>query len=126
MRCLTRNKRRFYYALFNSKNELLDENGYFTGDYELKYGNPVSAMANISAAKGEVTTRQFGEELIYDKVVVMDNPRTEIDEYAVMWIDSVPVLEADGTTKTPHDYVVKQVARSLNSVSIAAAKVDVQ
>ena len=126
MRCLTRNKRRFYYALFNSKNELVDENGYFTGDYELKYGNPVCAMANISAAKGEATTRQFGEELIYDKVVVMDNPRTEIDEYAVMWIDSTPVLEADGTTHTPYDYVVKQVARSINSVSIAAAKVDVQ
>ena len=56
----------------------------------------------------------------------MDTPTTAIDEYAIMWIDVMPILEADGTTKTPHDYVVKQVARSLNSVSIAVAKVDVK
>ena len=126
MRCLMRNKRTFYYALFNSKTELKDEDGRFTGDYKLNYSNPICAMANISGAKGEVTTRQFGEEITYDKVVVMDNPRTEIDEYAVMWIDRTPVLEQDGSTSTPYDYVVKQVARSLNSVSIAAARVEVQ
>lgn len=126
MRCLTRNKQTFYYALFNSKTEITDENGYFTGGYTLEYGNPIRAKANISAAKGETTIRQFGEDVPYDKVIVMDDPSTEIDEYAIVWIDKLPVLEKDRTTKTPHDYVVKQVARSLNSVSIAVAKVDVK
>lgn len=126
MRCLARNKREFYYALFNSKSEITDSDGYFTGEYELNYGTPIRAFANISAAKGETTIRQFGENILYDKVIVMDTPTTAIDEYAIMWIDVMPILEADGTTKTPHDYVVKQVARSLNSVSIAVAKVDVK
>lgn len=125
MRCLAKNKQKFYYALFNSKSEATDENGYFTGGYVLNYGNPIAAKANISAAKGETTMRQFGEDIPYDKVIVMDNGVTLIDEYAVLWIDTLPVLEADGTTNTPHDYVVKQVARSINSVSIAVAKVDV-
>jgi hypothetical protein len=35
-------------------------------------------------------------------------------------------LNDDGTTETPHDYVVKKVARSLNSVSIAISKVAVR
>lgn len=125
MRCLERNKRVFYYALFNSKTEATDENGYFTGAYVLNYGNPIVAKANISAAKGETILRQFGEDVSYDKVIVMDNNVTLIDEYSVLWIDRLPVLEADGTTNTPYDYVVKQVARSLNSVSIAVARVDV-
>lgn len=61
----------------------------------------------------------------YDKVIVMDDPRTVIDEYSIMWIDKLPVMNRDGTTDTPHDYVVKKVARSLNSVSIAVAKVEI-
>jgi hypothetical protein len=55
----------------------------------------------------------------------MDDPRTVIDEYSILWIDKMPVMNRDGTTDTPHDYVVKKVARSLNSVSIAVAKVDI-
>lgn len=126
MRCLMKNKQKFYYALFNSKTEVVDDDGYFTGEYKLQYGKPLTAKANISAAKGETTMRQFGEDIPYDKIVVMDNPSTLIDEYAILWIDSLPVLKRDGTTDTPHDYVVKQVARSINSVSIAVAKVDVE
>ena len=126
MRCLARNKSVFYYALFNGKNEIRDNNGLFTGSYELKYGNPVREMANISAARGETNMRQFGENLPYEKVIVMEDPHVDIDEYAILWIDELPVLNKDGTTDTPHDYVVKQVARSLNSVSLAVAKVDVQ
>ena len=126
MRCLARNKSIFYYALFNGKNEIRDNNGLFTGSYELKYGKPVKEMANISAARGETNMRQFGENVPYDKVIVMEEPHVDIDEYAILWIDKLPVLNKDGTTDTPHDYVVKQVARSLNSVSLAVAKVDVQ
>ena len=35
-------------------------------------------------------------------------------------------VNSDGTTNTPHDYIVKQVATSLNSVSIAVSKVNVR
>ena len=126
MRCLARNKSVFYYALFNSKNEIRDDNGLFTGSYELKYGKPVKEMANVSAARGETNMRQFGENVPYDKVIVMEDPHVDIDEYAILWVDKLPVLNVDGTTDTPHDYIVKQVARSLNSVSLAVAKVDVQ
>lgn len=126
MRCLARNKATFYYALFNGKEEIRDENGYLTGSYRLSYGKPIKARANISAAQGETNVRQFGENVPYDKVIVMDDSGVAIDEYAILWVDKLPVLNGDRTTNTPHDYVVKRVARSLNSISIAVAKVDVQ
>ena len=71
-------------------------------------------------------TRQFGESESYDKVIVLDNPNTPIDEYSTLWVDTLPLLNEDGSTETPHDYVVKKVARSLNSVSIAISKVIVR
>jgi hypothetical protein len=42
-----------------------------------------------------------------------------------MWVDTLPHLNEDGSTDTPHDYIVKKVARSLNGVSIAISKVRV-
>lgn len=126
MRCLVKNKVTFYYALLNGKENLRDENGFLTGDFRLNYGKPIKSKANISAAMGETTIRQFGENVPYDKVIAMENPDISIDEYSILWIDTMPVLKKDGTTDTPHDYVVKQVARSLNSVSLAVSKVDVK
>lgn len=53
------------------------------------------------------------------------NAKSPITESSVMWIDSLPVMAEDGSTQTPHDYIVKRVAPSLNSVSIAVSKVNV-
>lgn len=134
MRCLNRNKKAFYYALYDTKIPILDEYGNESGQYEVKYHKPVRDKANISAAVGETNVRQFGEDEAYDKVIVIENPDTPIDEYAVLWIDTLPQLTEDGELArnekgeviTPWDYVVKKVATSLNSVSFAVSKVNVR
>lgn len=133
MRCMQRNKVDFYYALFSKRVPIVDEYGNDTGEYDVQHGNPVKSSANISAAKGETQTRQFGENVSYDKVIAMDNDAPPIDEYSILWIDTMPELNADGSlavdsegkVKTPHDYIVKKVAKSLNSVSYAVSKVSV-
>jgi len=133
MRCMQRNKVDFYYALFSKRVPIVDEYGNDTGEYDVQHGNPVKCSANISAAKGETQTRQFGENVSYDKVIAMDNDAPPIDEYSILWIDTMPELNADGSlavdsegkVKTPHDYIVKKVAKSLNSVSYAVSKVSV-
>lgn len=123
MRCMNRNKVKFFYALYLGKAPIKDEYGNDTGEYEVKHGFPVEFSANISAAKGETQTRQFGENEIYDKVIVMDENAPPIDEYSILWVDSTPTIKEDGTTETPHDYIVKKVAKSLNVVSVAISKV---
>lgn len=133
MKCMERNKQSFYYALYESRQEITDDYGNATGQFEIIRGNPIQFMANISAAKGETQTRQFGESETYDKVVVMGDDAPPIDEYSVLWIDTVPQLDDsgslavddDGEVITPYDYVVKKVAKSLNSVALAISKVSV-
>lgn len=134
MRCMERNKVKFFYALYERKEPIVDEYGNTTGEFEVIHENPMEFSANISAAKGETQTRQFGENEAYDKIIVMDNLAPPIDEYSVLWIDTTPQLDETGALATdeedkvitPHDYIVTKVARSLNGVSIAVSKVKVQ
>ena len=134
MVCMNRNKLTFFYALYVSKEQGTDDYGNPTGGVDVTYENPQECKANISAAKGETQTRQFGESENYDKVIIMGSDAPPIDEYSILWIDTVPQLDDtgalatndDGEVITPHDYIVKKVARSLNSVSIAISKVNVQ
>lgn len=124
---------RFYYALYDTKDPVHDEYGNETGQYAVKYRNPQIAYGNISAVKGETGTLPFGEDENYDRVIVLDNPSTPVDEYSVLWIGTEPLLTKKGELKlgddgeilTPWNYVVKKVAPSLNSVTIAISKVEV-
>ncbi len=133
MRCMNRNKVKFYYALYESREPIMNQYGKPSGQHKVIYGNPIEEYANISAAKGETQTRQFGENESYDKVIVMDLGTLSIDEYSILWVDTEPQLNEDGSLAvndkgeviTPHDYVVKKVAKSLNNVSIAISKVTV-
>ena len=133
MRMMVRNKSKFFYALYKEKVPRTDEYGNSTGEYDIIRDNPMEFAANISAAKGETSTRQFGESESYDKVIVMGNDAPPIDEYTVLWVDGTPQVDEDGALAlnddgeviTPHDYIVKKVAKSLNSVSIAISKVTV-
>ena len=126
MRCLTRNKTYFYYAPYTGETEIADEFGNLTGEYAITYGNPVRVSGNVSAAQGEMQNRQFGESESYDKVIVLDDRHTPIDEYSILWVDTLPHLNEDGSTDTPHDYIVRRVAKSLNNMAIAISKVAVK
>ncbi len=126
MRALHRNKIRIFYANYRSKTPRKDEYGNLTGEYDIAYDNPVEIKANVSAARGEATTRQFGDDEGYDRVIVLDDPKFPIASTSILWIDTPPEIAEDGSTETPHDYIVKQVATSLNSVSIAVSKVNVR
>ena len=123
MRTLLRNKTKFYYASYIGETEIIDEYGNPTGEYSILRSAPVEYLGNISPAKGEKQTEQFGESESYDKVIVLDDRNAPIDEHSVLWVDTLPSLNEDGTTSTPHDYEVKAVAKSLNGISIAIRKV---
>lgn len=123
MRCLHRNKRKFYYALFKEKVAIKDEYGNGSGEYKVVYESPVEMKANVSAATGEAQVEQFGNSLLYDKVIITDDVTCPVDEHSVLCIDSLPAYDKDGNLI--YDYIVKKVARSLNTVSFAVSKVEV-
>ena len=121
MRTLERNKTSFHYALYLGKEENVDADGNLTGTYTVMYSNPVECKGNISASSGYVQVEQFGNDLQYDKVIVLDDVNIPIDENSVLWVDKE--VEHDKYGNPVFDYVVKKVARSLNSVSFAISKV---
>ncbi len=123
MRCLERNKTLFYYANFVEQQDMTDGDGYETGESRTIYTPPAVYRANVSPATGNSSVEQFGNSLQYDKVIVTDDLSCPIDEHTVLCIDVPPVVDDDGNLI--FDYIVKKVARSLNSVSIAVSKVEV-
>lgn len=118
MRCLERNKQTFYYCLFG-----VSEQKDIYGNTVKSFGEAVEMKANISPATGAVQVEQFGTAVEYDKVIVTDDVNCPIDENTVLFIDKEPEFTQSG--RPIHDYVVKRVARSLNSVSYAVSKVNV-
>lgn len=123
MRCMERNKTSFHYCLYEGEKPVIDESGDETGETQVVYSDPVLLKANISPATGNSSVEQFGNSLQYDKVIVLDDVTCPIDEHTVLFVDKFPAF--DGEEVPLFDYIVKKVARSLNSVSIAISKVEV-
>lgn len=125
----------FWYALLGDVVEDYDEYGNQIGT-STTYGKPIKALANISPAKGNVLSREFGDDDNYDKQIVTGDRDIPIDEYSVLWIDTVPELDENGALKvnndgeivTPWDYIVRKIGRGLpnyGSTVIAVSKVSV-
>lgn len=122
MKIMNRNKRPFWYLLYQGTELGKDANGYETGEKNVKYADPVKMEAIISPAAGYAQIQQFGQFISYDKVIITDDMTCPIDENTVLFIDKKPEYK-DG--RPLYDYVVKQIAKSLNLVSIAVSKVNV-
>lgn len=121
---LARNKQSFWYALYERSEPIYDEYGNEVGEKSV-YGKPVMAKGNISAARGDTENDLFGINAVYTKTInpmPLDFP---MKETSILWIGITPVIEEDGNTLTGHNYVVSQVAKSLNHKAYAISRVDV-
>ena len=135
MRTASRNKQPFWYALYGSTQDVYDEWGNIIAQ-GATYGKPVKCWGNISPAKGEAMARQFGDEANYDRVILVGDRDIPVDESSVIWIDREPQLDAEGNLakdlygnyRTPWNYRIKSIARSLptfGSCLIAVEKINV-
>ena len=135
MRCLRRNTRTFWYCLYDGSVDQYDAYGNLMPEPDIRYHDAVQMRANVSAATGQAQTEMFGDLDSYDRVIVTDDLNCPIDEHTVLFLDKEPEYpelppeepeEPEYDTAHPiYDYIVKRVAKSLNSVSIAVRKVNV-
>lgn len=102
---------------------IYDEYGNDTLETYASYSEAYRMKANISTATGQSSTEQFGNLDDYDKVIVTDWMECPIDENSVLFVDKTP--EFDGNMNPVHDYTVRRIAKSINSISIAIKKVTV-
>jgi len=119
------NKRTFYYQLYEGMSSL-KSGEYRTGERVPVYSSPIMMKANISPANGQSNIEQFGNLDDYSKVILLYDMDCPIDEQSVLWIDVEPQYDGEGKIINKHDYIVKHVAKSLNVISYAIAKVDVR
>ena len=115
MRDLRRNKQVIWFSLRNVKTAT-DEWGN-TEDVK-GYGEPIETRMSVSGNKGEASMQAFGVDLEYDREMSTSDLSCPIDEYSHLWLDG---RSPDDT----HNYVVKAVSRTLNSIRYAIKKVDV-
>lgn len=123
MKTLKRNQVSLWYLLYDHKEPVKDEDGNETGEPQVFYKTAVQMSANVSAATGTAQVEQFGNLAGYDKVIVTDDLTCPIDENSVLFLDKEPEYDEDGFPL--YDYLVKRVAKSLNSISYAVSKVSV-
>lgn len=124
MKIMERNKRPLWYLLYDCKAPAVDAEGNETGEEIIVYKPAVALRANVSPASGSSQVEQFGNLAGYDKVIVTDDMSCPIDENTVLFVDKEPEYrEADG--KPLYDYIVKRVAKSLNTIAYAVTKVSV-
>lgn len=145
MRTLKRNQQPIWYCLYEGKVELKDSDGNYTGEQQKMYAAPQKVMANVSPATGQSNTEIFGNLQDYDHVVVVDweelsavySPNdydgaitsdwkqfgvSDIDENTVLFFEKEP---EDKTSADGYNYVIRRIAKSLNSIAIAISRVDV-
>jgi len=116
MRCLERNKRTVYYALYMGERDCHDDDGNRTGEKELVYSTPVKVKVNISGGRGQAQVDVFGVDNPFTRTVELDDMTTPFTTDTIWWFDADP----DG----PHNYRCTGVSKTLNSVVIALAEVD--
>ena len=118
MRCLERNKSGFWYANYVGKTDPRGD-----GEKTISYTQPKYVRANLSPSTGRVFVDRFGNAIDYDKVIVTDNIHLPITESSILFIDVDP--EQDQYGNWNYDYVVRKIATSLNSMTIAISRRDV-
>ena len=124
MRLRQRIAQTIYYRLYTGQIELTDDYGNSTGQYQKTYAAPVALKANVSPPSGEDVVELFGAIEHYDKIIQTCDMDCPIDENSVLYLDTVPTQGLDGTWSA-HDYVVKRVAKSVNTIRIGVSKVNV-
>lgn len=123
MRDLIKNKQKIYYALYNSKTNILDSNGFKTGEFTLGYGTPTPLYINISPGKGQSDYELFGANISYDHIMTTTDLTCPIAENTIVWFDKTPYDSHNHIT--PHNYIVVKKAKSLNSITYALRGVEV-
>lgn len=144
---MTRNDRIFWYCQYDPtvQHLIIDENGNETGEVVPHYGEAIQMWANVSPAIGAAQFEQFGSMGSYDKVIVTRDMECPLTETSVLFIDKEPeyttvithevvegnALYADDEIVTveyqlpKYDYLVKQVAKGLDAISVAIRKVEI-
>ena len=117
MRTALRNKRTIWYALYKGVEDVIDEDGNYTGEQRIMYDTPVLAHMNVSGGRGKADIELFGVDNPFTMTCVTDDLKTEFNTDTVFWFRANPSTDA-------HNFRCTGISRTINQVVIALAEVD--
>lgn len=90
VRAVKKNLRKMWYALYDSKKPILDEDGNPTFEYEEGYLEPVEFYGNLSAGTSDAQEQPFGASIQYDRIILLYDMQCPIDEHSRIWVKNNP------------------------------------
>lgn len=111
------NKRKIFYSHKLEEERVLDGDGRFTGEIRQNFGEPQPYNIYVSSGRGTYMTRPFGEQLRYDRIMNTFDMDCPIQYDDRLWVDSNDTTEG-------HDYIIKHIEDSNNSLTFQIKKVD--
>ena len=126
MRLMKRNLKPVWYRLYRGNVNVVDDDGYETGEKRIIYDDPVKLMCSVSPATGLAQHEQFGVVENYDKIIITDKMDCPINENTILYIaDELKrgLVIPQHTFENYKEYVVRRVARSLNHISYGVSEV---
>lgn len=121
MKGMHRNKQKFWFALLEGQEDILNHDGYKVGQKNV-YGSVHKLKANISQGSSNAILTRFGLDMPSSRTIgplPLDCP---INAFTQVWIDTSPDPDEHGNPTKPNDYVVTDVRKSLNQIMIAVRK----
>ena len=120
------NCKNVWFANFSDASEAVDENGDYTGEPAVEYGEVKKTRANLSPARGTFAEEIFGANLKYSKTMSTADMDLGIDERTILW-DEEPEVKEDGTPVDPltAKYRVAAIARGHYQVHYALRQMTV-
>jgi hypothetical protein len=117
LRTVQRDKRPVAYAFYNGMTEMVDDDGNYTGEYQLSYTTPVRTLMNVSGGRGQADVSLFDLTDTFARTATTDDLTTPFDTSTVFWIECDPDTD-------PFNYRVVAVSRTINQVVLALAEVE--
>lgn len=112
MRTLEKNKTKLWRVTPLSKVEVVDINGFLTGEYTTTFSTPEIVYIALFPANGKIKNDLFGKDYQCDKLAVSNNVvLTELD----LLFLSAPVSNYEST----YIYRVDKINQSLNTYNYA-------
>lgn len=124
MRNLELNKKSFVALNYVGVQDIVDEQGYKTGESKIVYGDEIAFSAHISGASGSSYIDSNGVSIEYDKSFVLTKCKVDelgFTENTVFFIDKKPTYDANN--QPLYDYRVERIRDTLNEVVILLKKV---
>ena len=108
-----------WYALYDSKIPILDDEGNPTFEYEEGYREPVEFKANLSSGTSDAQEQPFGASIQYDRIILLYDMECPIDEHSRIWVKNKPYKDGKFDPESADYEVAATPLDSLNVLRIA-------